>query len=297
MVWAGMATVLPPPGLLLGSAELLFLVAPLVVVPLARAQVPSGGGAAGRIEDAATLLQPLAALLLVAGCFVPNGPLAGGLTVPWLLLTVAVAGAGALRLASAKNLQHACFAVGQIYLAVGGAWAFASRWGMKPLGFAEPWVILTANHFHYAGYATAMIVGLALPRAVGVGARVARASAVVILAGPPIVAAGITGIPIVEVLAAVTLAFGLFAFALMVLLHLVPRTRPRGAGVLLGVSAASLMITMGFATTYAISHFTGRTLLEIPTMVQVHGLLNVMGFCAAGLLGLFLSRATPESAA
>jgi hypothetical protein len=297
MVWVGIATIVPPPGLMLGTAELLFLLAPLVVVPLARAQVPSGDGIAGRILDAATLLQPLAALLLLAGCFFPNGHLAGGLAIPWLALTVAVAGAGALRLATVKSLQHACFAVGQIYLAVGGAWAFASRWGMKPLGFAEPWVILTANHFHYAGYATAMIVGLALPRAVNRGARVARASAVIILAGPPIVAAGITGIPIVEVLSAVTLASGLFAFALMVLLHLVPRTRPRGAAALLAVSAASLMITMGFATTYAITHFMGKALLEIPTMVQVHGLLNVLGFCAAGLLGLYLSRAEPETPA
>ncbi|NOU30100.1 MAG: YndJ family transporter, partial [Polyangiaceae bacterium] len=55
----------------------------------------------------------------------------------------------------------------------------------------------------------------------------------------------------------------------------------------------SLLVTMGFATTYAITHFMGKTLLAIPTMVQVHGLLNVLGFCVAGLLGLYRSRPAP----
>ncbi len=294
MVWVGLATVVPPPGLMLGTAELLFLLAPLVVVPLTRAQVPSGEGLAGRIVDATTVLQPVAALLLLAGCFFPNGHLAGGLALPWLALTIAVAFAGALRLARAKSLQHACFAVAQIYLAVGGAWAFASRWGMRPLGFEEPWVILTANHFHYAGYATAMFVGLALPRTSGRAARVARGSAAIVLAGPPIVAAGITGVPILEVVSAVTLASGLFAFALVVLVHLVPRARPRAAGVLLATASASLLVTMAFATAYAVTHFLGKAPLTIPTMVHVHGLLNVLGFCVAGLTGLYLSQPRGE---
>jgi hypothetical protein len=290
-VWLLLATTFPPPGLFLGTAELLFLVAPLVVVPLTLAQIASGPGAAGRVLTGATLLQPAAALVLLSACWFPPGHTAGTLTLPWLLLTMAVAASGALRLREAKSLQHACFALGQVYLAVGGAWAFASRWGMTPLGFREPWVILTANHFHYAGYATAMIVGLTLPRVRGRATAIARASGVVILGGPPIVAAGIAGIPVLEVVSAVTLATGLLVFAGVTLLHVAPRTKPRAAGLLLGTSAVALVVTMALATTYATSHYAGHVLIEIPTMVQTHGLLNVLGFCVSGLLGLYASTA------
>jgi len=50
----------------------------------------------------------------------------------------------------------------RIDLAVGGAWLVASRLGMRPMGIQEPIVLLTAVHFHYAGFATATIAAATL---------------------------------------------------------------------------------------------------------------------------------------
>jgi hypothetical protein len=45
---------------------------------------------------------------------------------------------------------------------VGGAWLVASRLGMRPMGIQEPIGLLTAVHFHFAGFATAMIAAAML---------------------------------------------------------------------------------------------------------------------------------------
>ena len=61
------------------------------------------------------------------------------------------------------------FDAGLVYLAVGGGWTVLAWGGLRPLGFAAPIVLLTAVHFHYAGFALPLLTGLAgrnLPRGV-----------------------------------------------------------------------------------------------------------------------------------
>ena len=44
-----------------------------------------------------------------------------------------------------------------VYLTVGATWLVASRLGLEPVGIGEPIVELTAVHFHYAGFAAALL--------------------------------------------------------------------------------------------------------------------------------------------
>ena len=55
------------------------------------------------------------------------------------------------------------------------------------------------------------------------------------------------------------------------------------------ISALSLVATMTLAVVYALGHYLGRSLVEIPTMVLSHGLLNAVGFTLCGLAGLTLA--------
>jgi hypothetical protein len=57
-----------------------------------------------------------------------------------------------------------------LYLPIGGAWLVASRLGIQPLGFGDTIVLLTAVHFHFAGFAAPVLAGLA-GRTVAAGTR------------------------------------------------------------------------------------------------------------------------------
>ena len=62
--------------------------------------------------------------------------------------------------------------------------------------------------------------------------------------------------------------------AWFILIVIVPTIRRRAPQLLLGVSAASLMFTMGCAVVYALSELIAVPLLTIPRMVPVHGCVN-----------------------
>ena len=95
---------------------------------------------------------------------------------------------------------------GLIFLAVGGAWTVASRFGLRPLDFKDIIVLLTGVHFHYAGFVLPLLTGWAGRRLRTTALRVAAVGVVV---GVPLVAPGITvgeRLPWVLPMAAWTLA-------------------------------------------------------------------------------------------
>jgi hypothetical protein len=148
----------------LGVIELLFLFAPLVIVPL--------GPELGRVlapaephrgEEAARVLQPLAAGLAVASFWFSPGWTAGALVAPWGMVggLMAVAGLWSLLKATGRSLVAVAANVGRMELAVASAWLLVSRLGIRFLGFREPLLLLTAVHFHYTGFATALLAAAA----------------------------------------------------------------------------------------------------------------------------------------
>ncbi len=300
LLWVLLAAAGLPARTTAGTIALLFLLAPLVVVPLGLALL---GRQASRGDSpwalrAAALTQPPAAAAALASFLLPAGTLAAILSLPWLGLTLLAALAGAERVIRRRfvSASEACFTSGLLYVAIGGAWLFQSRAGMTPAGFVEPMILLTAVHFHYAGFAGPLFAGtLGLVVAPGPRRSAFIAAAAGAIAGPACLALGwITRSSSVKLAAASVLAASYVALALLTLdsLRQIRGVLPR---VLLGTASLSLIAAMGLALLYALEESTGRFLVGIPVMALTHGFLNGPGFAALGLAGWFLALpATPS---
>jgi hypothetical protein len=283
----------------LASIARLLLLAVLVILPLALplAAPPERASYARLAHRAAIVAQPFTAALVVVAFYQPPGLAAALLAIPWLLPTGLAALTGLLRLLARRDARadELCIDAGLIYLPVGAAWLLFNRLGIGLLGFDDTIVLLTAVHFHYAGFAAPILAGL-LGRQVASARPAAwplfRLVAAGVIAGIALVAAGITlarYTPVVEVAAALLFAISLLGLAALALTVGVPAMAGL-ARALLAVSAASLVVTMLFATGYALGQFLGIPIVGIPRMVQVHGWLNAIGFALCGLLAWTLEK-------
>lgn len=276
----------------LGPIEILFLVATVAVVPLALRLVARTGDRAGWSLGGARWLQPGAAVAVVGSFLTRRGGTAAALAAPWLLLTLIVAlhGFGRLR-RDRRTAAELAIDAGCLMLPVGGGWLVLSRLGATPLGFEEPLILLTAVHFHYAAFGTLVLTGMA-GRAAGEG-RLVRATTAGAIVAPPLLAAGITLSPGLDLLAATILVVSLSALAVLTLARIAPRL-PAAPRVLLTLSAMSLLAGMALALAYAVGEFTGIGLISLGRMARIHGPLNGLGFVLAGLLGWTLVPRNPR---
>jgi len=202
----------------LGVIELLFLFAPLVIVPLARAL---GGAVAAsafpRLEDAARVLQPFAAALLVASFWMSPGPRAAAWAGVWVVVCCLVALSGLLNcvFGGFAPLSALAVNVGRMDLAIASAWLLVSRLGARPMNFQEPVVLLTAVHFHYTGFATALLAGTvgAYFRRIGRNSRLVTGVVGAVAFLPFLLAAGFVFSPTIKLVAAVALSLSVMLLA------------------------------------------------------------------------------------
>jgi len=178
LVWLGLATVAYAVLPRLNVYELMFLLAPLVIVPLSLALTP-GVYAHSRPLRLACFIQPAAALVVVASFAVGPGALAGGLTLPWLSVCalIALTGLANLQGISLRDASALTARAGMLYLAGGGAALALSRAGLAPFGLAEPIVLLTAVHFHFTGFAVPALAA-AMPAVFPLSMREQRTHAI-----------------------------------------------------------------------------------------------------------------------
>ena len=288
-VWAGIAVLARIGMARVGAIELLFLFAPLVIVPLGM-ELGRVMGNCGGLDELARWLQPAGAGLAVVSMFLPPGRNAGLAALGWLLICGLVAGAGFVDLVralwtDADRSVRATLGLARVDLAVGGAWLVASRWGMRPMGIQEPIGLLTAVHFHFAGFATAMIAAATLSFTQRRGDRRRLRVVVLLVAGLPIVvAAGFVIGPVVKMAAALLFSASVAGLAIAV------RASGRNAEdatarVLLQGAAGAVFAGMVLSGVYAVADFAGSELLTIPQMARTHGILNAVGFCLLGMLG------------
>ena len=168
-VWGTIAVTAWVGWLRFGLIEILFLAAVWVIVPAGILMVPRIDSLPSNLVRRSWLVF-FAAASASAGFSVEPGRLAGALVIPWVMVCGCIAWEGARRIVRFRltNFSQYCFAAGEGYLAVGGVWLLMSRFGMHPAGFQEPIVLLTAVHFHFAGFLTGLLAGLAwherLPR-------------------------------------------------------------------------------------------------------------------------------------
>ena len=285
--WASLAVLARIGTVPIGALELIFLFAPLVIVPLGmelvRVMVVTD-----RIHKLARKLQPAAAALAIIALWLPPGKLAGVFASAWMLLCALMA-LSAIKDFSTSKFDHSSrlfrFAINiaQIDLAVGGAWFVASRLGLHPMGIQEPIGLLTAVHFHSAGFATAIIAAATL-RFSNSRNRWLPAIAILVLLMPFVVAAGFVTSPLSKMTAGVVFSISIAALAIVVR-SLGSQAQSTTARILLQVAPACVFAGMVLAAIYAIADFRGSDVLLIPQMARTHGLLNAVGFCMCGLLG------------
>ncbi|MBL8857357.1 MAG: YndJ family protein [Planctomycetes bacterium] len=269
--------------------EHLLLFAPLVIVPLGVRL--TSGRTEGRKHPlafvAASNLHPLATLAAVGAVLLEPGLPSGFAAGIWGAYCSLLALWGCLRFfgTGQRSLAEVAIEVGLVYSAIGGVWFVLSRMGLQPLEFPHAIVALTSVHFHYAGFAAPIIVGLAgrvLGRS-GPPHVLWRIGARAVIVCPIVIAIGITTAPIVEVIAAFGLAIALTMSMMVVAVRAGPALGV-WPGILIWKCAISLSLTMVLACIYALGEFTGTPWIDIEHMALIHGLVNVFGFALPGML-------------
>lgn len=261
----------------------MLLLAVLVVTPLVLPLIAD----TSLLFRITVVLQPLCAAIAVASFFLSQGFGAAAAAAPWLMLSDLLALYGLSRLwrTRLRHIDELCIDAALLYLPVGAIWLVLSRLGGTPFGFGEPIITLTAIHFHYAGFATPILVALTGRQLIETRPTTwpaYRIAALGVIAGPPLLAIGITFSPLIEVIAALWLSASLALLALLVLFAIVPRTTARLAQTLLIISCVASLGAMIFAALYALGEFTGNAFIDIPQMVRLHGLANSLGFVICG---------------
>lgn len=286
-VWVGLALLTATGTGPLTLLEVVFLLAPLVVVPLGRAVLRRFEpqlviGARGSV-----LLQFAGALLVAASFWLPQGMPSAALVCGWLLFCCADAFHALWFFFRQPRFATAaiCFLVATLYLSVGAVWLVLSRAGATPMSFAEPIVLLTAVHFHYAGFATAVLAG-SLVRTLALRRPRSWVHGVVwmVLAGPALLALGFVLSDTLRFVFALWMVVSLWALA-GATLWAVKWIQPRKARVLLTASAGTVFLGMVLVVVYATGEYLGEYWLLIPQMARWHGVVNGIGFALLGLLG------------
>lgn len=275
----------------LDAIERALALAPLVLVPLALRTAVIGAFQvpANRFTTTAIWLQPVGALLFAVSLVVPSPtPLAAALATPWLVVTGLLGLAALARtLRGGLRLPETAIDAGFAYVSVGAIALLLAHLDLT-FWFDRVIIRLTAVHFHYAGFVLPVAAGLT-GRHLGDHSRGFRTAVGVILVGPALIAVGIAFSPLVEVVAVSAFTVAVAAFGVVVLSRVIP-TCPQLQGLLLGIAAVALPISMALALGYGVSTFTGRSLgLTISTMVALHGSLNAFGFGLCATLGWRLS--------
>ena len=227
----------------------------------------------------------------------PPGAMAGCYASIWLLIRSIIAFQALWRWSRNRSLapEDLCLLAAATFPAVGAAWLVAFCAGWMPFGFDALIVLLTAAHFHHAGFTLPLIAGLIARERPG---RWASWSCMAVLAGVPLVATGITCthfglLPWLEPLGVTLLVLGAFGVAVsQVRLGMAGASPswPRWAFV---ISGMSLLCAMVLALGFGLRHLMPSLALPMPMMWAIHGSLNAFGF---GFFGLLAWRAIPLAA-
>jgi hypothetical protein len=263
------------------------LFAIFVIVPLGLAVAGAHPGSM-RLYQLVVLVQPFAALATAASFFVAPGLRAGLLASAWLVLTGLVALLGVTRVFArgAYPLHELSIDAGLLYLPIAAGWLVIYRLGVQPFDYGETIILLTVVHFHFAGFAAPIIAG-ANGRVLATRKYpqfIFRVAVFAIVVAMPLVAAGITFMPLLGLIGTLVLSIGLGLLAVLTLGWVIPVVGPTGKRLLLAIAALSSCAAMVLACLYSYSLVAKILILDIPTMAMTHGLLNAFGFATCSLL-------------
>jgi hypothetical protein len=272
--------------------ERYFLLAPLVIVPLGLSLIEPQElhGLHTWPYRMALLAQPVGALFCVAAFFFPQGIIAAALASVWLFVTALIAFSGVSRflLRGAMRVEEVCLSFALMFIVIGGVWFVMSRLGFHPLGFGDTIVLLTAVHFHYTGFGATLLAALTgRTLRTNKDGRMSPSFYVVVIcliAGTPIVAAGITfSSGLIGLVGALIVSCGLWLLAGIVMARIVGAVKNWTARILFFISCTASSLSMVLACLYAYSLVSKKLMITIPRMAELHGTANAIGFVLCGL--------------
>jgi hypothetical protein len=284
--WAAVATLAGLHRVRLGIIELLVLFAPLVVVPLGlelanALEFSPESPLAGVLR----VLQSLAALAACASLWIPPGQTSAILSSLWLLVCALLAFSRLFNHPrTGYSLPSFALDVGHIDLILGAVWFVVSRAGWRPMGFQEPIILLTAVHFHYSGFATAVIAAAALSTVRRSGWTSFRMLVLLAVLLPFALAAGFVFSRILRFIAAMALAIVIIVLA-GILFWCAREFRSTVARIYLRSAACAAWAALSLAALYAVGEYFHKDWITVPGMANSHGVLNALGFVLLGLLG------------
>jgi hypothetical protein len=208
----------------------------------------------------------------VISLWLPRGWVASALAVIYATGTVALIWYAPRRF----TIGNVAIATAYVSPSVAASALVAERAQYPLMGFDPNVLALTVAHFHYAGFAAALIAGLLATQA---ESRWGTAASLSVPAGTAVVFAGYFLGEAVELAGAVILTAGMWAVAWLMW----QRMR-------LIVPALTLAITMVLAVDWAAGHVFNVPHLPADWMVATHGLANAVGFALCTLLVLRKSR-------
>ena len=258
--------------------------APLVIVPVALSLV---------VIDHKHILQRIAmifhlpaALCAVASMCVSTSSTAAMLALPWLMQNLIIAVYGIVFFLEvwdrekplAKQLPVISIVMGCLYIPIAGVWLVSSNMGIT-FGFRSTIVLLTAAHFHYAGFALSILTGLsgfAIDENRRVVYKIYHSVGWIVVFCPVFVAMGIIFSPLLEMVAACALAAALILFSGTIAFGF--RCENWLSKVFFVVAFLAMIATMALAATYALSEYYEWHVISIATMAITHGVANAFGF-------------------
>lgn len=227
---------------------------------------------------------PLLAVPGALSLWLPRSGLSAGLAAVYALATLALACQAPARLALTRSLRPREVAVLTALASpsVAGLALVAERSSYPLLGFDLDLLALTVPHFHFAGFAAALVAGLVC-RAAEDGPT-ARFAALSVPAGTLLVLIGYFVDDWAELAGAVVLTAGMAAVAVLTLRERRALAADGPTRALLAVSALVLVATMLLALNWALGEATGLPHLDLTWMAATHGLGNALGFAVCALL-------------
>ncbi|MFE5095705.1 YndJ family protein [Streptomyces sp. NPDC056638] len=157
----------------------------------------------------------------------------------------------------------------------------AERSGHTLFGFGLGILALTVPHFHFAGFAAALVSGLVCRVADSAAGRFAALS---VPLGTLLVLIGYFIGDLAELAGAVVLTAGMWTVALLTWRSIRGRQRDRITRLLLATSSAVLVVTMVLALSWALGEATGLPHPTATWMAATHGLGNALGFALCSVL-------------
>ncbi|AJT62820.1 hypothetical protein T261_1132 [Streptomyces lydicus] len=268
--------------------QLVVMLGMFVVIPLGLSLIEEPGPPGIR------KVWPVAAAVGSVALWLPRGPVAVGCAAGYAAATLALAVQAPRRLARNRSLAPSEVAVLTALAtpAVAGLALVAERGGHRLFGFGLDILALTVPHFHFAGFAAALIAGLVCR---GDGGRAGRFAALSVPVGTLLVLAGYFIDDWAELAGALVLTAGMWVVGLLTWRDLRPTGPDRTTRALLGCSALVLVATMLLALTWALGEATGLPHPSLAWMAATHGLGNALGFALCAILAQRRLRTAPPA--